>query len=1293
MKKKLAILLSLIFVVAFTCAISACGDDSDKKPTETYYTVTFTGEGVTTPAQKVKGGETALEPKSPQRDGYTFGYWYLTDENTAYDFNTEVESNITLTAYWTKNKPTIDLSKISGEGSKENPYLIQCPEHLNLLAQSVNAGEEKYKAAKIVLTDDIDLTGYKYTPIGTEENPFKGYFDGQGYKIKNLLLNPIVRSEGIKAYGLFGVTEKAEIKNVVLENLSIDFQSYKDGTSAGAYIGGLAGKLNLTNVTAVTVKGAISSFTLADNRMYIGGLTGVVYNESANQAYISYVQNCLVDINMSIDEDGDEKGDLSNAMVGGIAGMVYNYNCSVAIINCAVYGNVYGGVYTGGVVGYLGNTATVMDCLSAANVEATSYAGAYTGGIVGACFGDSAVADCISTGDVKAPASTNKDKKSIAGGIIGYMVYDDYEVYYTSGTLVSNSYYSGKVTADKTNTAGDSTYSAQYFNDLTHIFNKVKWNEACWEKKDEITPKQNTAAEAKKSYKLTLKSANTPDVVIEKDTDGEGAYGLIETLDEPKKRANELFWAWQTTEDGDSLYRYYIPVVKDMTLYAKWQDVSEIVGAYKGTGTLYTSVDAGSLILEADGSLKWINTSVITGTYKYNGTYILLYVNSNTGETSGTLDDGKIVFMVEEGMSGTVTYEFTSYNPTIIGEYINDKGDLLTFAGEDKVSFESERYNNGGYYDGNYVVEDDGSLTLAFSRFTHYTSTKVTMGLNGELTFSYVLDGQAKSETFTKLSSVNYDDKGFVGEYSYIYLASASSYNQMRFKFLSDGTAIMISPYIENVGRYYYIESSGVLKVIMEGYVSNLVYDADEDVVYGNFVRGNGKTFRPVVMSRYSRGEQTGYTNYSAYSTEQTVDPELFIFTVPDGGYYVFKNGIFLKGQTIEGKIADGESFVFEEQKYRIVGYTVCTVGDEEGEYSYNDNKITLDGLSTATVKDNASGKYYYVTYKNSNNLVVILYENDEIIAFDYLHAKQNGGNIVTSTAQDDYQGVWYQEYNGNEYHYKLVVDGFGNATIFYIKDDGTYGLNWGGTWGTYTVTQYGISASFNASHQGIEFAFYYDNNLAYTDDYSTNGTYSSFVKRGYTGSKIPPEFPESYAGSYVSGEGENQQVLNIKNDLTGSYKGNPISKVKYDGQNKVYFRCNEVDYAFTLVNGGGTLNSTEGEVSFTLAGAITEIIPSALCGTWTGVFTGFGTTEKDKRGFLIESNGTVKYIISVTTGSTSPTSNVSYDAATFTITFYTSGGEGTTTWTLVYDAEKHTLTVDGRDEENRTWTATLTKD
>ena len=52
--------------------------------------------------KEVTYGEKLTEPSNkPTRSGYTFDKWLLGD--TAYDFNSAVEDNITLKAKWTKN--------------------------------------------------------------------------------------------------------------------------------------------------------------------------------------------------------------------------------------------------------------------------------------------------------------------------------------------------------------------------------------------------------------------------------------------------------------------------------------------------------------------------------------------------------------------------------------------------------------------------------------------------------------------------------------------------------------------------------------------------------------------------------------------------------------------------------------------------------------------------------------------------------------------------------------------------------------------------------------------------------------------------------------------------------------------------------------------------------------------------------------------------------------------------------------------------------------------------------------
>ena len=83
------------------------------------YTVTFDSYGGTPvpPAQEVEYGLTATKPDDPTLKGYTFAFWYLGEDEqnaTAYDFNTPVTENITLTAKWNINKYTVTFNSYGG---------------------------------------------------------------------------------------------------------------------------------------------------------------------------------------------------------------------------------------------------------------------------------------------------------------------------------------------------------------------------------------------------------------------------------------------------------------------------------------------------------------------------------------------------------------------------------------------------------------------------------------------------------------------------------------------------------------------------------------------------------------------------------------------------------------------------------------------------------------------------------------------------------------------------------------------------------------------------------------------------------------------------------------------------------------------------------------------------------------------------------------------------------------------------------------------------------------------------
>ena len=93
------------------------------------------------------------------------------------------------------------------EMNDQNVYQIGNAAELTEFAQIVNGGEN---GACAVLTDNIDMTDVKWTPIGTEESHYIGTFDGQYYTINNLKI------QGGEKIGIFGVVDGGcVIKNLI----------------------------------------------------------------------------------------------------------------------------------------------------------------------------------------------------------------------------------------------------------------------------------------------------------------------------------------------------------------------------------------------------------------------------------------------------------------------------------------------------------------------------------------------------------------------------------------------------------------------------------------------------------------------------------------------------------------------------------------------------------------------------------------------------------------------------------------------------------------------------------------------------------------------------------------------------------------------------------------------------------------------------------------------------------------------------------------------------------------------
>ena len=1289
MKKKFGFILTLLTVLCLCFGLAACGEEDT-------YTVSFTGEEISVPAQTVKAGECAIEPKEPTRDGFEFAGWFLNDEK--YSFSTPVTQDITLTGTW-EEEVVEEGATMRGTGTQDDPYTIANADQLVDFSNKVNSGEGNYLSAFYRLTADIDMADKEYEPAGKvtedeDENEldyrFTGSFDGNGKTISNLTLTRIAK-KGNVYLGLFGRTHLADIRNLTVE-FTANAESYTDTISA--YVGGVVGYAELTNFTKVNAIGTIETSMLEANPTYLGGIAGgLSANTYSGQSYVVYVENCYADVTTTIGEEGSHE----NGAVGGLFGYVLDYSSTVAIINCATTGSLRGGMYAGGLVGTISDYVSIINCTSSASVRGTAKEVTYAGGLVGSASGDSIIMDSFATGAVTGKEANSNVYSSYVGGVVGYAISDNYDYYYEAGTAIVNCYYSGRITANRAikSTYGEevdaSAFTAEFLTDT------LGWMEEVWSIGETYKPTQTLAIDVKTDFTVTLQSKGQTVDTLERNA--ESGYAFLDEIERLDHNSPELFFSWELAEGA--MPRFYVPVVKDMTLTARWQDVSGIVGAYKGTGLLNDSeaqsYDGGSIVLDENGGMQWIADTISRGTYIYNGENIVFNVGSN-GEMSGTITPNALTFYYDMGMTGYMSYTFTPFEPEIIGEFVSPNGDLLTFVSEGTMTFQSTTINNGNFVNGTYTIEGDtitvncnttgaGKMGGWFSSMVIERDGNVlTVDATAKSGVSYELDGVK----FTQYGSVDYSGEEFLGTYSIAYISSTNS-NPVGFEtfyvdhytieFLANGTVLYRTLYSTVQGRYYYSEENGTVKLILDGYATEFTYDEGADVLQGKFHRGTTVKF-PMVLTKTEAGDLYAYA---------ITDRANVVFVCGETTYFV-KDGEWDKTATVSGTFANDELVTVNGERYRVKIFDfdedrdyrqLLKVGDEMGDYTYDGLSFSLDGNGNVTGGKEGT----YLTY---DNVVVILFSDDQIIGFDYA-AAQNAQGAVTLAQTDGYQGIWYHEgtswSTGETYdkYQKLIIDGYGNATLMYLYDveNGVYRHNWSG-WGTYTVNASGITVQFNSSHKA-DFQLYYDGNLLYTKSDTWLYREMSFIKDGYTGSTTPPVFPVEWAGAYVV-EGQTDVVFNLRDNLTGSYLGSPISNVSYDGDKTVYFRAYSKTHAVVF---GTTITLTpDGESAITLArrGNVEEVFPAVLCGQWQGLFEGYGAN--DTRSIFIKATGEIVYAANNDEASGTYLSQVNYDGATGIITAVSGGLE----FELTYDMEEETLSVEITDDEYRTWTATLTK-
>ena len=274
----------------------------------------------------------------PVRTGYSFLGWFddlgiQVTNGSAVTFDT----NRTLHAQW--------LFLWNGTGTEGDPYIIESPSQLDLLASQVNDGTD-YENTYFELANDIMYTHKaaneegadtenNYIAIGNENSPFKGHFDGQNHVISGIRIN-----FDMDYQGLFGeIVTGAEVKNVILTDAQI---------TGAVCTGGMAGRNNGGTISGCFVENDVtiapaSGVNAPSHGGIVGNNLGGLVSGCASKATVNGRTSNI---------NGSEN-------YGGVAGL----NNGGTIEDCLYLGSIVEGKQSvGAIVGSNSNASTVQNC-------------------------------------------------------------------------------------------------------------------------------------------------------------------------------------------------------------------------------------------------------------------------------------------------------------------------------------------------------------------------------------------------------------------------------------------------------------------------------------------------------------------------------------------------------------------------------------------------------------------------------------------------------------------------------------------------------------------------------------------------------------------------------------------------------------------------------------------------------------------------------------------------------------------------------------------------------------------
>ena len=309
------------------------------------------------------------------------------------------------------------------------------------------------------LMNDIDVgseetPSLSFKPIGSESNPFKGTFSGNGYTISNITFS----DDKMKYVGLFGYVKGAKFYDIVLKDINV---------SGDTGVGGLLGCGFNVHIKGCSIENSENDSAVR-GRTITGGLVGYMSKSSVSE---SYSKNNVI---------------VKNSSVGGLIGSMEDHS---SVFESYAAGTVIGKDFIGGLVGWM-SESSVSDSYAVGNVTGSennigglvgsmeegsvfkSYAtGAVTGGflvggLVGVIDRGSSISGSYATGAVTGT--------KYIGGLVGFMPDSSVSNSYATGTATGTDYVGGFVGCMKKSSVSNS-YATGTATGIKEVGGLVGW--------------------------------------------------------------------------------------------------------------------------------------------------------------------------------------------------------------------------------------------------------------------------------------------------------------------------------------------------------------------------------------------------------------------------------------------------------------------------------------------------------------------------------------------------------------------------------------------------------------------------------------------------------------------------------------------------------------------------------------------------------------------------------------------------------------------------------------------------